>query len=167
MLHNTVLHVSVHQNHHRAPLFQKSNNNCNTQIRIKMCLTVHLVCISFIPVIFVSLLRSFIFKEKANTNDNSSKTAKDSLFIKLHTQQWNVIYNSMWSSVCASLCSAHRKKPCHIKLLSFTASFPTTQKITESPIKEKSVNKAQESHYYLLRELTETLIQTLWIKYTF
>ena len=157
MLHSNVLHVSVHQNHHWTPWFQKSNNICNMQICIKVfCLAVYLVCISVIPVIFVFLLRNFIFKEEANTNDRR-KSAKDSLFMKLHTQQWIVIYFSMVFSLCVSMFSTW-KKPCHIKLLSCTASFPTTQKIKSLQWKDKSVNYTQESHYYLLRELTETLI---------
>jgi hypothetical protein len=73
-----------------------------------LCLTVYLVCISVIPIIFILFLQSLIFKEKANTNDRR-KTAKDSLFMKLHTQEWIVIYTSIWSSVCASLCSAHER----------------------------------------------------------
>lgn len=66
------------------------------------------------------------------------------------------LYFNMVFSLCVSLFSTW-KKPCYMKRLSFTASFPTTQKIQSLQWKDKSFNYTQESHYHLLRELTEIL----------
>jgi hypothetical protein len=133
MLYTKVLHVSVHQHHHRAPCFQESNNIRNLQICNKgLCLTVYLVCISAIPAIFVILLQSFIFKEEANTNDRR-KTAKDSLFMKVHTQQWILIYTPVWYSVCA-FCTQHMKEAMSYNTRIFYNSISYHTENTDSPM---------------------------------